>query len=118
MNRTNAQAEKSAEEKYLPLVDAVEEATGRRPHLTTCLRWCTRGTRNGVRLSSRVLGGRRLTTVDAVRDYMNAATNASVGGMVEPLHQKDVDMSAMAAPVDASERVRSTVERLLNGGAQ
>ncbi len=79
-------------EKYLPLVDAVEQATGRRPHLSTCLRWCTRGSR-GVRLESRVLGGRRLCTISAVIRYMTATTAASVGGMVAPVqtpHQANV----------------------------
>lgn len=71
-------------ETLLPLVDAVEQATGRRPHLSTCLRWCTRGSR-GVRLESRVLGGRRLTSVPAVHRYMDATTTASVGGMVETI---------------------------------
>ena len=79
-------------EILLPLIQAVEQATGRRPHLSTCLRWCTRGSR-GVRLSSRVLGGRRLTTVTAVLAYMDATTAASVGGIVETIatpHQQDV----------------------------
>jgi hypothetical protein len=71
-------------ETLLPLVDAVEQATGRRPHLSTCLRWCTRGSR-GVRLESRVLGGRRLTSVPAVHRYMDATTAASVGGDVGPV---------------------------------
>ena len=51
------------DEKLMPLVDAVDRATGRRPHLSTVLRWCTKG---NVRLESRILGGRRLTSVDAV----------------------------------------------------
>ena len=85
-------------ESLLPLVDAVEQATGRRPHLSTCLRWCTRGSR-GVRLESRVLGGRRLTSIPAVHRYMDATTAASVGGSVAPVatpHQQ-----AVAADRDA-----------------
>jgi len=79
-------------EPKLPLVDAVEQASGRRPHLSTCLRWCTRGAR-GVRLESWVLGGRRLTSVAAVLRYMDATTAASVGGTVDPVatpRQQDV----------------------------
>jgi Protein of unknown function (DUF1580) len=53
------------EEKLLPLVDAVEAATGQRPHLSTVLRWCQRGC-HGVRLESRVLGAKRLTSPEAV----------------------------------------------------
>lgn len=63
-------------EKLLPLAVAVEQATGRRPHLVTCLRWCSRGSR-GVRLESSVLGGRRLTSVDAVQRFMDAVTAVS-----------------------------------------
>ncbi len=78
-------------ESLLPLCEAVEQATGRRPHLSTCLRWCTRGSR-GIRLESRVLGGRRLTSVPAVMRYMAATTEASVGGMVattQTPHERD-----------------------------
>lgn len=63
-------------EKLFPLVKAVEEATGRRVHLSTVLRWTQRGSK-GVRLESRVLGGRRLTSVEAVRRFMNATTQAA-----------------------------------------
>ncbi len=73
----------SSQSEYLPIVRAVELATGRRPHLSTVLRWCIRGSR-GIRLDSRVLGGRRLTTVDAVHRYMDAVTAASVGGIALP----------------------------------
>jgi hypothetical protein len=69
---------------YLPLVKAVEAATGRRPHLSTILRWCQYGSR-GIRLESWVLGGRRLTTVEAVKNYMEAVTAASVGGLAPPV---------------------------------
>ncbi len=69
--------------EYLPLVEAVERATGRRVHLSTALRWCQRGSR-GIRLSSRVLGGRRLTTVDSVKAYMESVTAVSAGGVAPP----------------------------------
>ncbi len=88
----------SVSDKWLPLVEAVDKATGRRPHLSTCLRWCTRGSR-GVRLESRVLGGRRLTTVSKVLAYMDATTAASVGGMVESIktpHQQNADAQKIA----------------------
>ena len=66
------------DEKLMPLVDAVDRATGRRPHLSTVLRWCTKGS-GGVRLESRILGGRRLTSVDAVLRYIEASTFARDG---------------------------------------
>lgn len=66
-----------ATDPLLPLVDAVQAATGRRPHLSTVLRWCQRPNRHGIRLRSRVVGGRRLTTVAAVLQYIDATTEAA-----------------------------------------
>ena len=71
-------------ETLLPLIEAVQKATGRRPHLSTCLRWCQRGS-SGVRLESRVLGGRRLTSTEAVQRYMNAVTTAKDGILSGPV---------------------------------
>lgn len=62
-------------EKLFPLVDAVEMKTGRRPHLSTCLRWATRGSR-GIRLETVILGGRRLASLEAVQRYIDATTAA------------------------------------------
>lgn len=64
------------QDQLLPLVTAVEQATGLRPHLSTCLRWCTRGSK-GIRLESWIVGGRRYTTVPAVRKYRDAVTSAA-----------------------------------------
>jgi hypothetical protein len=69
--------------KFLPLPEAVELATGRRPHISTAMRWITRGSR-GVVLESHLLGGRRLTTVDAVHRFVHAVTAASTTGLVPP----------------------------------
>jgi hypothetical protein len=57
----------------LPLVQAVEQATGRRPHLSTVIRWTTKGS-SGVKLESLVLGGRRFTTVENVLSYLRDVT--------------------------------------------
>jgi len=57
----------------MPLVAAVEAQTGLRPHLSTCLRWCSRGSA-GIKLESQVLGGRRYTTIAAVAKYVEAVT--------------------------------------------
>lgn len=64
---------------YEPLVDAIYQATGRRPHLTTALRWCLKGT-SGIKLESWKIGGRRMTTVDAVNAFVAATTAASGPG--------------------------------------
>ncbi len=80
MTASTAEIVQSVSDKFLPLVDAVEQETGRRPHLSTCLRWCDRGSR-GVRLESRVIGGRRMTTTAWVAAFVEAVTAASVGGI-------------------------------------
>lgn len=71
------------DELLLPLVEAVHRATGRRPHLSTALRWCTKE-RCGIRLESRILGGRRLTSPEAVLRYMEAVTRAKDGEIAKP----------------------------------
>lgn len=65
---------------YLPLVQAVEEVTGRRVHLCTVLRWCTRGTR-GRKLKSALVGGRRMTRSDWVLQFI---ANEPSTGSYEP----------------------------------
>ena len=60
----------------LPLVKAVENVTWQRIHLATALRWTQQG-RRGQRLQSWVLGARRMSTEQAVRDFVAATTEAS-----------------------------------------
>ena len=64
-------------DKLLPLADAVQLATGHRPHLSTLLRWCQKPNQYGIRLKSWKVGGRRLTTVAAVRCYVDQTTIAA-----------------------------------------
>ncbi len=60
----------------MPLVTAIEAATGRRVHLATGLRWAQRG-RHGVYLRTTMLGGRRLCSVQDVLDFCESCTNAT-----------------------------------------
>lgn len=60
-------------EKLLPLVEAVESETGRRVHLSTVLRWAMKGAK-GLTLESVFLGGRRLTSTEAVRRFIQAGS--------------------------------------------
>ena len=86
---------------YLPLRDAVYKATGVRPHLATIHRWCTKGSR-GIKLESKVLGGRRFATIEAVQRFMDAVTEAS-----EP--QEHVPMET---PKQAQTRAQKAAEEL------
>jgi hypothetical protein len=72
----------ATQQQLLSLVEAVEKATGYRPHKTTVTRWCILGSR-GSKLHSVILGGRRLTTVQDVKDFM-AATTAGRESQGEP----------------------------------
>ncbi len=64
-------------QELIPRVEAVQKTTGRRPHLSTDLRWCQRRNRHGLRLESWIVGGRRLTSVEAVERYIDANTKAA-----------------------------------------
>lgn len=64
-------------ENAMPLVEAVHKATGMRPHLSTVLRWCQRRNRFGNRMQSWIIGGRRVTSIEAVHRYNEANTTAS-----------------------------------------
>ena len=64
-------------ETGIPLVDAVEAETGWRPHLSTVLRWCQRRNQYGIKLESWLIGGRRVTSVEAVRRYNERNTTAA-----------------------------------------
>ncbi len=74
-------------EKLLPLCLAVYEATGTKPALSTVLRWVNRP---GICLESRILGGRRLTSTEAVLRFMEATTNARDGKRVPKSQSEDV----------------------------
>lgn len=69
-------------EKLQPLVDAIREATGQETHRATAARWAKVGIR-GVRLTVWKLGGRRLTTATAVRDFITATTARDRGEQAE-----------------------------------
>ena len=66
-----------SKEPLFPLVHAVTEVTGHRHHLSTILRWCQRPNRHGIRLESWMVGGRRMTSIQAVRRYIEANTQAA-----------------------------------------
>lgn len=61
--------------KLRPLAVAAELATGYRPPISTAMRWASKGV-HGIRLRTWMVGGRRMTTVDAVRQF-NAAVTAA-----------------------------------------
>ena len=90
-------------EKLLPLLSAVELATGQRPHPSTLHRWRLRGIR-GIRLETVRCGGRRLTSVEAVRRFL-AETTAAVDGASTPARtsrQRQAAIDRAEAELDAA----------------
>lgn len=67
--------EKNHSMEFLSLTDAVFFVTGRRPNLSTSWRWSTKGCR-GIRLETVIVGGKRLTTIEMVRAFVRATTDA------------------------------------------
>lgn len=62
--------------KFLPVATAVEKAVGHRPNPTTCWRWYTSGSR-GVVLKTWMVGGRRMSTVAAVNEFIEQRTESA-----------------------------------------
>lgn len=79
------------ENQSLPLLNAIEQATGYRPHPSTAVRWCSKPNRHGNVLKSWMIGGRRMTSVEAVRCYNEANTQ-----------QASPARSETAAPISSS----------------
>jgi len=69
-------------EQLFPGPMAVEKVTGKRPHYSTFYRWTQRGIRtsNGrrIRLEFLKAGSNRLTSVEAVRRFFQAQTEAAM----------------------------------------
>jgi Protein of unknown function (DUF1580) len=85
-------------EKLMPLTDAIERATGQSVHLSTGLRWCTRGLM-GFHLES-VYCGRRLTSVEAVERFLTAVNerkNSSSRPNAANLANADLAATELAA---------------------
>ncbi|WP_436714964.1 DUF1580 domain-containing protein [Roseiconus lacunae] len=84
-------------ETLIPLRDAVEQATGRRPGISTVMRWCQKPNQYGIRLRSRKVGGLRLTSVEAVNEFIDRTTAAAEGGRVTVSTSKQVKRAHDAA---------------------
>ncbi|MCH8839830.1 MAG: DUF1580 domain-containing protein [Planctomycetes bacterium] len=71
----------AASERLFPGPVAVEKVTGERPHYSTFFRWTQRGIRTSdgrrIRLEFVKAGSKRLTSVEAVRRFFRATTEAA-----------------------------------------
>ena len=73
---TNGIRRMSEDEKLLPLVDAIEQETGQKVHLTTAQRWCREG-RYQCHLRFQQFGGRMMTKRIWIRDFIEVCTQAT-----------------------------------------
>ena len=81
-------------EKLQPLVQAVEAATGTRPHLSTVLRWGSNGSA-GVKLETLCVGGKRMSSKEAVLRFVQAVTEAKGGVAAAPtVTPRQADLAA------------------------
>jgi len=62
--------------KLMNVLDAIEAAAGQRVHPSTAWRWTQRGSRGRV-LRTWLLGGRRMTTLEAVREFLESRGTAA-----------------------------------------
>jgi len=98
-------------ENLLPLAVAVENATGRRVHLATALRWASKGSA-GVRLETVMLGGRRLTSEEAVRRFTAECTRRRGGNMDAIVPPAQSDRQAERSAKRLKEMLEPTKRRL------
>lgn len=87
-------------EKPIPIGDAPKHIPGR-PHAATIWRWHQRGVR-GVKLETYVCGGKRFTTIEAIRRFIRRTTEAKDGAPVEaaPSRQRKKQIEAAEAELD------------------
>ncbi len=67
----SATLEFSLNHDLIPAAKAIELVTGQRPHATTIYRWAHVGVR-GNKLPTKVLFGKRVSTVEAAREFLEA----------------------------------------------
>ena len=87
--------------EYLPLSKAVRQVTGTNPHLSTLLRWCTVGAR-GRTLGHAVIGGRKMTTIEDVRAFIQVIDAKSTS----------IDHANLDIPKDRSYAIEKAVADL------
>jgi len=71
-----------ASENPLTIREAAARLPGR-PHVATIHRWIARGVR-GVRLEAGLLGGKRITSVEALQRFLDSLTGAEDTGPKPP----------------------------------
>ncbi len=87
-------------ERFLPLCDAYQAVTGKRPTLSVPWRHSQYGIR-GVFLEFVKSGGKRMTSVEAVRRFFEAQTKAAMpakSGVSQGTIQADAEIDRLTQP--------------------
>ena len=94
----------------VPIVEAVEQVIGTRPHVQTVRRWVKQGVR-GIRLQALFVNGAYLTTLESVREFINATTSARLEPSTKPKVEiaKPVVPGRVAAAVSEFNKMSSRV---------
>jgi hypothetical protein len=80
--------EQFGEERPLTLSQAAvhigKSTNGKKPHISTLYRWCTKGCK-GVKLDSTAIGGKRYVTVSAIERFIEASNATASSVALNPL---------------------------------
>jgi Protein of unknown function (DUF1580). len=82
-------------EELLSISAAARQCPGR-PHVATVWRWAETGVK-GIRLETVQVGGRRFTSAEAIRRFIERTTAAAVGPAAEPPRTPAARQRAIAA---------------------
>jgi transposase len=65
------------DETYMSLAEAAKFFPSR-PHIATVWRWATKGMKNGIKLDTAMIGGKRYTTEESVAKFLEALNGRPV----------------------------------------
>ena len=85
-------------EEMVPITRSPMHIPGR-PHISTVVRWCTRGVR-GLVLESVIVGGRRFTSVEALSRFVAHLSSPGVATSSRVTQQQRAEMEAVERRLD------------------
>jgi hypothetical protein len=88
-------------ERLLSMTEASKLLPGR-PNVATLWRWRTTGCR-GIKLESMLSGGRRYTSVEALRRFLEQVTEAADGPFIRPRTSQQRESDIRRAEKELSE---------------
>jgi len=102
-----------SDDPLLPLLKAINQVTGTRPHYSTAIRWVRDGVRVGdvrVRLESSRVGSRHFARASAIRAFVDATTEGL--NHVAPLPPTNKTMRSDSQRRKAFEQANAKLDEL------